>query len=104
MQTELPTVRLAPSIVAGLPDLTVPLPDWHRQAVCISADPDIFFPEGGKPATSAVALCQVCPVQGDCLQDALEWEAEESGRVEGVRGGLSANERKRLHRKHTAAA
>lgn len=94
--------RVAPSVVAP-PDLTIPLPDWHADAVCVSADPSAFFPEKGEPAGPAVAICQVCPVQGDCLQEAMEFEAGDLTLVVGVRGGLTPNERRELLRQHQAA-
>lgn len=90
-------VRLAPSIAAGLPDLDATLPDWHRQAACLNADPGMFFPGKGESTGPAKALCARCPVAAECLAVALAMEDCEPDRV-GVWGGTSPNERRRIAR------
>jgi WhiB family redox-sensing transcriptional regulator len=69
------------------------------QTPCMNA-PDFFFPDEGKDwgqkmsdTNQAKKLCSMCPVRLQCLEYALvarEWD--------GVWGGLSGNERKKLIR------
>ncbi|WP_172387707.1 WhiB family transcriptional regulator [Streptomyces sp. MNP-20] len=73
--------------------------DWRHNAVCREEDPELFFPIGTTgPALlqieEAQAVCRRCPVIGQCLQWALE-----SGAEDGVWGGLSEDERRRLKRR-----
>ncbi len=78
---------------------------WRREAACrdylpTDADTDIWFgtstihmhPEARK-------LCRSCPVSSECLIDAISEEA--AGDISlswGVRGGMTAQARKRLRR------
>jgi hypothetical protein len=62
---------------------------WRERAACIGRT-DIDWHEGD-PAP-AVALCGVCKVRDDCLQDALT----ESDLQFGIRGGLTPAERHAL--------
>ncbi|MFE6101290.1 WhiB family transcriptional regulator [Streptomyces laurentii] len=74
---------------------------WQAEAICHSTDynpvdPEIFFPnpeETNKIAT-AKALCGQCPVRRSCLDAALE-----TGDTDGIRGGLTEEERGPLHEK-----
>jgi WhiB family transcriptional regulator, redox-sensing transcriptional regulator len=67
--------------------------EWTEQAACADADPDIFFPERGKPTAPAKAICAVCPVRVECLEYALD-----ASEKFGVWGGTSEKERRRLRR------
>lgn len=74
---------------------------WQDQAVCQSTehnpvDPEIFFPEPDETdkITTAKSLCGQCPVRRTCLDAALE-----SGTTDGIRGGLTEEERGPLHEK-----
>ncbi|MEV7085901.1 WhiB family transcriptional regulator [Streptomyces sp. NPDC093085] len=74
---------------------------WQDQAVCQSTeynpvDPDIFFPEPDATAkiTAAKSLCRQCPVRRTCLDAALE-----GGDTDGIRGGMTEEERGPLHEK-----
>ncbi|MFD4945640.1 WhiB family transcriptional regulator [Streptomyces sp. NPDC058409] len=76
---------------------------WQDQAVCQSTeynlvDPEIFFPEPDETAkiTAAKSLCGQCPVRRACLDAALE-----GGDTDGIRGGLTEEERGPLHEKLT---
>lgn len=75
------------------------VPAWHALAACAGMDESVFFTAPGTdPVTQvrrAKRVCQGCTVQTECLEDAMAWELP-STRV-GVRGGLSAGERARLH-------
>lgn len=78
------------------------IPDWHALAACHETDPTVFFPGNGPEAfarqSQALAICRDCPVQTECLDDALSWE-QPSTRA-GIRGGLSAAARQRLYLQH----
>ncbi|MEU6353102.1 WhiB family transcriptional regulator [Streptomyces sp. NPDC047072] len=73
---------------------------WHESAACRSTthhevDPDIFFPEPDEMdrIREAKALCAQCPVRATCLDAALE-----NGDRDGIRGGMTEEERDPLHR------
>jgi WhiB family redox-sensing transcriptional regulator len=72
---------------------------WRDRAACLNEDPELFFPIGNTgPALiqieEAKAVCRRCEVIGDCLSWAIE-----SGKEDGVWGGLSADERRALKRR-----
>ncbi|AXG78589.1 WhiB family transcriptional regulator [Streptomyces paludis] len=74
---------------------------WQADAVCQSTeynpvDPEIFFPEPDETdkIAAAKALCGQCPVRRACLDAALE-----AGTTDGIRGGLTEEERGPLHEK-----
>ncbi|MCI3270638.1 WhiB family transcriptional regulator [Streptomyces cylindrosporus] len=74
---------------------------WHDSAACRSTthhqvDPEIFFPEPDEMdrIRAAKALCAQCPVRATCLDAALE-----NGDRDGIRGGMTEEERDPLHRK-----
>ena len=74
---------------------------WQEKAVCKSAehhmvDPDIFFPEPDEMdrIRAAKALCGQCLVRRTCLDAALE-----AGDTDGIRGGMTEEEREPLHEK-----
>jgi len=75
-------------------------PDWQKYGVCRTEDPELFFPVGSTgpaavQAEEAKAVCNNgCPVQKICLQWALETRQDT-----GVWGGLSEEERARIHRR-----
>lgn len=66
---------------------------WRDEAACIGKPLDLFFPEIGRGCETAKKICRQCPVQLECLEDALAVHAQDD---HGVRGGLSAVERSRL--------
>jgi Transcription factor WhiB len=57
-------------------------------AACHGADPELFFPEPGKPDHQAKAICAVCPVRAECLATALA-----NGERYGVWGGVNLETR-----------
>ncbi|MFG2406110.1 WhiB family transcriptional regulator [Streptomyces brevispora] len=74
---------------------------WQDEAVCQSTeynpvDPEIFFPEPDETAkiTAAKSLCGQCPMRRACLDAALE-----NNDTDGIRGGLTEEERRPLHEK-----
>ena len=64
---------------------------WENDAMCISADPECFFPEKGGSAKPAYKICQRCSVTDECLQYALANDERF-----GVWGGKSERQRHRL--------
>jgi hypothetical protein len=56
----------------------------------------MFFPEPeDRSAVQALAFCASCPVQFECLEDALERKAYEDF---GIRGGATSADRRRLRK------
>jgi WhiB family transcriptional regulator, redox-sensing transcriptional regulator len=78
-------------------------PPWYARAACRGQGWDRWFPEPepGQPAdySAAVAVCERCEVRGRCLDYALATRV-----VEGVWGGLTPSERKRLRKVQRRAA
>lgn len=75
---------------------------WVTQAECATVNPELMFPErGDKPGYRyARNICGVCPVRGECLEDAMTAEGSQ-GKTNrhGVRGGKSPAERADLYAK-----
>ena len=72
--------------------------DWRALAACRSVDANLFFPTGSTGSAlaqlhTAKAFCRSCPVQGECLEFALQTNQED-----GVWGGKDETERRRLRR------
>lgn len=74
------------------------IPDWHHHAGCQQQDPELFFadPSDAQQIQTAKRICTECPVRSACLADVMVWEQPSSRH--GVVGGLSAQERRQLHR------
>jgi hypothetical protein len=70
------------------------LADWITGAACRGADIDLFFPERGRPATEAKAICSQCPVASECLAYAVTHRIKE-----GIWGGTTEIDRRRLYRR-----
>lgn len=63
-------------------------------AACATVDPELFFPVSEQQTHQidrAKSFCRACPVQASCLSWALE-----AGLAEGIFGGLTATERRRV--------
>ena len=72
--------------------------EWRTRAACRSVDPEVFFPTAevgpmyDAQVAVAKAVCTRCPVRVECLNEALV-------RIpEGIAGGLTPEERRRLRR------
>ncbi|PGH49697.1 WhiB family transcriptional regulator [Streptomyces sp. Ru87] len=72
---------------------------WHDHAACRSTphhqvDPELFFPDPDEldRIRAAKSLCAQCPVRRTCLDAALE-----AGDRDGIRGGMTEEEREPLH-------
>lgn len=72
--------------------------DWRGLAACAGEDPGLFFPPAGTNGTRAKRICARCPVQAECLQDAVDTFDRH-----GIRGGLSPDERRGMKRSPAAA-
>lgn len=71
--------------------------EWHEDAACLGAPPEIFFPDinGDKtdgPWTAARSYCAQCPVKKRCLDNALKNEEPVLLRY-GMWGGQTPTER-----------
>jgi WhiB family transcriptional regulator, redox-sensing transcriptional regulator len=74
-------------------------PDWRAYAACRDVDPELFFPDGDirsarAQVQTAKLICRGCRVSPTCLSWALA-----SGQEAGIWGGLTEDERRRLHRR-----
>ena len=74
---------------------------WRAKSACRGLDPTIFYPqtEEDADADEAKAVCAVCPVQTECLEYALGFREKE-----GVWGGATERERRRIIRQRRRAA
>lgn len=72
---------------------------WMDNAVCLEVGPDLFFEEvqGGADPVQAKALCRSCEARTACLSWALE-----EGIQDGVFGGFTLRNRRRIARQHKA--
>jgi WhiB family redox-sensing transcriptional regulator len=61
---------------------------WTERAACADLETNRFFPSESDSSAAAVVVCKQCPVQSDCLQDALRHRI-----VDGVWGGWTERER-----------
>jgi WhiB family redox-sensing transcriptional regulator len=66
---------------------------WQERARCRDLDVEMFFPEKGRAARAAKRVCMGCVVREECLEYALRRHE-----TEGVWGGLTPTERRRLAR------
>ena len=75
---------------------------WREQAACRNVGPDVnFHPERGDSimAAKAKAICATCPVTEPCLQYAFA-----NGERQGIWGGYSYPQRRRMREKARKAA
>lgn len=72
---------------------------WSKRAACRGLDPLIFFPATDEDAAPAKAVCEGCSVRELCLEHALG-----SREREGVWGGCTERERRRIIRRRRRAA
>lgn len=84
-----PVLRLA----SALPAEPEQAEGWRADAACALIDPALFYPQQGESTTEAKAVCRSCPVQHECLEEALA-----NGEKFGIWGGLSERERRRIRR------
>lgn len=74
---------------------------WRQSARCRGVDPAIFYPvsEDESAADEAKEICYACPVREVCLDHALAHREKE-----GVWGGLTERERRRILRRRRKSA
>ena len=72
---------------------------WSARAACRGLDPVIFFPATDDDAVAAKDVCGACPVRELCLEHALGTRERE-----GVWGGCTERERRRIIRRRRRAA
>jgi WhiB family redox-sensing transcriptional regulator len=72
---------------------------WRQQAACCGVDPEIFHPATEEEAEPAKAICASCVVRDPCLQHALAYRE-----LEGIWGGTTGRERRRLLRRQRRPA
>jgi WhiB family redox-sensing transcriptional regulator len=67
---------------------------WWEKAACIGQPLELFFPDGGWMTAEAKKLCGSCPVQSECLKDALAFETPTTR--SGIWGGMSRWQRENV--------
>ena len=72
---------------------------WQNRGACRGVDTDIFFPISDEEAEPAKAICATCPVVEACLEHALADRERE-----GVWGGATERERRRIIRQRRKSA
>jgi WhiB family redox-sensing transcriptional regulator len=72
---------------------------WRSKGACQGLDPDIFYPDNDDHADVAKAVCDECQVRIACLNHALD-----NREHQGVWGGATARERRRLLRQRRRIA
>jgi WhiB family redox-sensing transcriptional regulator len=78
-----------------VPMEAMPVSSWRKLASCAGVDPELFFPDHYQlrvGVMAAKAVCQSCPVQLECLTEAMEYEEDTFG----IFGGLTPKERREL--------
>lgn len=71
----------------------------HARGKCAGAEDDeTFFPDREITVEEARAACAGCPVLAGCLELALRDEARAGGPPDGIRGGMTPDERYALIR------
>jgi len=88
--------------VSGNEDKGVRVPDydltWRTSGACQGLDPEIFYPDNEENCGQAKSVCAECKVRIACLTYALD-----SREKQGVWGGASARERRKMLRTSRSA-
>jgi WhiB family redox-sensing transcriptional regulator len=72
---------------------------WRALARCRGVDPAVFHPVNEDDGDEAKAICALCPVREPCLEYAVTAREKD-----GIWGGLTARERRRLIRQRRRSA
>jgi WhiB family redox-sensing transcriptional regulator len=72
---------------------------WRQSAACRGVDPEIFYPASEEEALVAKAVCASCAVREACLEFALA-----SRERDGVWGGATEKDRRRMLRQRRKSA
>lgn len=71
---------------------------WRTKAACRNLDVEVFFPDSEADAGPALSVCATCPVRNECLDWAIATRQHD-----GIWGGTTESERKRIRRRRAAA-
>jgi WhiB family redox-sensing transcriptional regulator len=81
----------------------------YELALCSQTDPDLFFPDKARDGDlvrvyqQAKAICAVCPLITECLEQALTTKVQTADGYEifvlGVWGGTTEKERREIRKK-----
>jgi WhiB family redox-sensing transcriptional regulator len=82
-----------------LKEVTSVSASWRQAAACRGVDPEVFYPASDEEAGAAKVVCGRCPVRQPCLEFALARRERE-----GVWGGATERERRRLLRQRRRTA
>lgn len=94
----IPVTHVRPAVPwTGAAALVDPQP-WMQDALCAQTDPDMFFPQKGGSTKPAKKICRNCDVVAECLAFALR-----TGQTEGIWGGKSTRELRKMRGKEAAA-
>ena len=72
---------------------------WRDRGACRGLDPEVFYPASDEEAEEAKIVCAECSVQVACLEHALTYREKE-----GVWGGATERERRRIIRQRRRSA
>jgi WhiB family redox-sensing transcriptional regulator len=73
--------------------------NWRRQALCAGhPDRGAWFAEDAQAARRAMAVCRACPVRSECLAFAIGTRQNE-----GIWGGATPSERRRIRKLHATS-
>jgi WhiB family redox-sensing transcriptional regulator len=72
---------------------------WRNNAACRGLETEIFYPPTDEEAVNAKLVCERCPVRESCLEFALAVREKE-----GVWGGCTERERRRIIRQRRRAS
>lgn len=84
-------------MIMGLDVIDLTVTPWREAAACLEVQNEVsFFPdkEDLGAIVKAKAICATCPVADECLSWAIE-----TNQSEGIWGGHTAKERRRLRRR-----
>lgn len=79
---------------------------WRDAALCLTADPEVFYPDPSDTKAIAVAKswCAICPVIDPCKAEAMDAEGSAGkGNRWGIRGGTTGEERANEYRSKVRA-
>jgi WhiB family transcriptional regulator, redox-sensing transcriptional regulator len=93
--THAPRLRTVDRAAHGRPEPGT----WEQRGACRvrGVDQDLFFPDAGGTGADGKAICVLCPVRRECLEEALavDWLA-------GIWGATSERERRRIRARRDA--
>lgn len=77
--------------------------DWRQDAECRDIPTELFYPDSRDKDLYFVTKrwCARCPVQKECLTDALDHEARNPGGRHGIFGGMTPVERGQMAARQT---